>query len=219
MQSEQDAILVVDDQPANLKVLLSFLQEHNYQVYMVDSGQRALHILPNIQPDLVLLDVMMPGINGFEICRKIKADQDLAVLPVIFMTALDSVSDKMAGFAAGAVDYITKPFQQSEVLARVHTHITLRKREKELEQALKEIKTLTGILPICSYCKQIRNDEGYWQQVEEYISEHSKALFSHGVCPSCYKKVMAHIGEAPPPDSSLDWYSSTRKHLQESKET
>lgn len=193
MQPEQDAILVVDDQPANLKVLLSFLQEHDYRVYMVDSGQRALDILPKIQPDLILLDVMMPGINGFEICRKIKEDKNQATLPIIFMTALDSVGDKMAGFAAGAVDYITKPFQQAEVLARINTHITLRKREKELEHALEEIKTLTGILPICSYCKQIRNDEGYWQQVEEYISEHSKAMFSHGVCPNCYKEAMARI--------------------------
>jgi len=200
MQSEQDAILVVDDQPANLKVLLSFLQEHDYRVYMVDSGQRALHILPKIQPDLILLDVMMPGMNGFEICRTIKADKTMASLPVIFMTALDSVGDKMAGFAAGAVDYITKPFQQAEVLARINTHITLRKREKELEQALEEIKTLSGILPICSYCKQIRNDKGYWQQVEEYISEHSQAMFSHGVCPSCYKKVMEHIGEDDTPE-------------------
>lgn len=191
MQSEQDAILVVDDQPANLKVLLSFLQEQDYRVYMVDSGQRAMEILPKVRPDLVLLDVMMPGMNGFEICRQIKTDKDLATLPVIFMTALDSVEDKMTGFSAGAVDYITKPFQQTEVLARIHTHITLRKRERELEEALEEIKTLTGILPICSYCKQIRNDEGYWQQVEEYISEHSEALFSHGVCPSCYKKEMA----------------------------
>ena len=194
MQSEQDAILVVDDQPANLKVLLSFLQEHDYRVYMVDSGRRALDILPKIQPDLVLLDVMMPEMNGFEICRRIKADKDLAALPIIFMTALDSVGDKVTGFSAGAVDYITKPFQQAEVLARISTHITLRKRERELEEALEEIKTLNGILPICSYCKQIRNDAGYWQQVEEYISEHSQAMFSHGVCPVCYKKVMARLG-------------------------
>lgn len=195
MQSEQDAILVVDDQPANLKVLLSFLQEHDYRVYMVDSGQRALAILPKIQPDLILLDVMMPGMSGFEICRRIKADKDLAAFPVIFMTALDSVEDKMTGFSAGAVDYITKPFQQVEVLARIHTHITLRKRERELEDALEEIKKMTGILPICSYCKQIRNDEGYWQQVEEYISEHSEAMFSHGVCPVCYKKMMKRLKE------------------------
>jgi DNA-binding response OmpR family regulator len=193
MQSEQDAILVVDDQPANLKVLLSFLQEHDYRVYMVDSGQRALDILPKIQPDLILLDVMMPGMNGFEICRRIKADKDLAALPIIFMTALDSVGDKVTGFSAGAVDYITKPFQQTEVLARINTHITLRKRERELEEALEEIKKMTGILPICSYCKQIRNDEGYWQQVEEYISEHSEAMFSHGVCPACYRKEMKRL--------------------------
>jgi len=196
MQSEQDAqdaILIVDDHPANLKVLLSFLHEHDYRVYMVDSGQRALDILPRIQPDLILLDVMMPKMSGFEVCRRIKADKELAAFPVIFMTALDSVEDKMAGFSAGAVDYITKPFQKVEVLARIHTHITLRKRERELEEALKEIKKMTGILPICSYCKQIRNDEGYWQQVEEYISEHSEALFSHGVCPACYKKMMKEL--------------------------
>ncbi|WPD22260.1 MAG: response regulator [Candidatus Electrothrix aestuarii] len=195
MSGNQDAILVVDDRPANLKVLLSFLQEHDYRVYMVDSGQRALEVLPKIQPDLVLLDVMMPGMNGFEICKKMKEDKDLAAIPVIFMTALDTVGDKMTGFSAGGVDYITKPFHQVEVLARINTHITLRKREKELEAALEEIKTLTGILPICSYCKQIRNDEGYWQQVEEYIAEHSEAMFSHGVCPSCYKKAMSQLKE------------------------
>ncbi|MCI5119709.1 MAG: response regulator [Candidatus Electrothrix sp. AUS4] len=195
MSGKQDAILVVDDQPANLKVLLSFLQEHDYRVYMVDSGQRALEVLPKIQPNLVLLDVMMPGMNGFEICKKMKEDKELAAIPVIFMTALDTVGDKMTGFSAGAVDYIAKPFQQVEVLARINTHITLRKREKELEAALEEIKTLTGILPICSYCKQIRNDDGYWQQVEEYIAEHSEAMFSHGVCPSCYKKAMNQLKE------------------------
>jgi DNA-binding response OmpR family regulator len=88
------------------------------------------------------------------------------------------------------VDYITKPFQQAEVLARIKTHVMLRKRERQLEQALAEIKTLSGILPICAYCKQIRNDQGYWQQVEDYISQHSKAMFSHGICPDCYRKEM-----------------------------
>ncbi len=190
MHSMKDAILVVDDQPANLKVLLSFLQAHNFQIYIADSGGRALNILSKVCPDLILLDVMMPDIDGFETCRRIKSDQRLAAVPVVFMTALDSVEDKVAGFNAGGVDYITKPFQQVEVLARIKTHIMLRKRERELEQALTEIKTLTGILPICSYCKQIRNDKGYWQQVEDYISQHSQAMFSHGLCPDCYKKEM-----------------------------
>jgi DNA-binding response OmpR family regulator len=186
----KDAILVVDDQPANLKVLLSFLQTHKFQIYVADSGLRALSILSKVVPDLVLLDVMMPDIDGFETCRRIKADQRLTGIPVVFMTALDSVEDKLAGFSAGGVDYITKPFQQVEVLARIRTHITLRKRERELEQALAELKTLSGILPICACCKQIRDDQGYWQQVEDYISQHSQAMFSHGLCPDCYKKEM-----------------------------
>jgi DNA-binding response OmpR family regulator len=190
MQTVKDSILVVDDQPTNLKVLLSFLQAHNFQIYIADSGLRALNILSKICPDLVLLDVMMPDLDGFETCRRIKADERLAGVPVIFMTALDSVDDKVTGFAAGGVDYITKPFQQVEVLARIKTHIALRKREVELEQALAEIKTLSGILPICACCKQIRDDQGYWQQVEDYISRHSGALFSHGLCPDCYKKEM-----------------------------
>ena len=193
MPQAKDSILVVDDQPTNLRVLLAFLQSHNFQLYIADSGARALSILSRVSPDLILLDVMMPDLDGFETCRRIKADEERKHIPVVFMTALDSVEDKMAGFSAGGVDYITKPFQQVEVLARIRTHITLRKRERELEQALTEIKTLTGILPICSYCKQIRNDQGYWQQVEEYISQHSKAMFSHGLCPDCYQKEMEHV--------------------------
>ncbi len=193
MSEAKDSILVVDDQPTNLKVLLSFLQSHKFQIYVADNGRRALTILSKVCPDLILLDVMMPDMDGFETCRRIKMDATRKSIPVVFMTALDSVEDKIAGFAAGGVDYITKPFQQVEVLARIKTHIMLRKRELELEQALAEIKTLTGILPICSYCKKIRSDEGYWQQVEEYIGQHSKALFSHGLCPDCYRKEMEHV--------------------------
>ena len=209
MQSGKDSILVVDDQPTNLKVLLSFLQEHDFQIHIADSGQRALNILSKISPDIILLDVMMPELDGFATCKRIKEDVKLTGIPVVFMTALDSIEDKVAGFAAGGVDYITKPFQQVEVLARIKTHIMLRKREVELEQALTEIKTLAGILPICSYCKQIRNDEGYWQQVEEYISEHSEAMFSHGLCPDCYKKEMANfielIEEQQDGENSIDY--------------
>ena len=193
MSEAKDSILVVDDQPTNLKVLLSFLQSHQFQIYIADSGHRALTILSKVCPDLILLDVMMPDLDGFETCRRIKQDETRKSVPVVFMTALDSVEDKVAGFTAGGVDYITKPFQQVEVLARIKTHIMLRKRELELEQALAEIKTLTGILPICSYCKKIRSDEGYWQQVEEYISQHSKAMFSHGLCPDCYKKELENV--------------------------
>ena len=126
MEVKKAAILVVDDRPANLKVLLSSLEEYDFDVRIAENGETALRTLRNFQADLVLLDVMMPGMDGFETCRQIKSNPATAEVPVIFMTALDSVEDQVAGFAAGGVDYITKPFQQVEVLARVNTHVTLR---------------------------------------------------------------------------------------------
>lgn len=188
MSVSQSTILVVDDQPANLKMLISFLQMHDFKIRVADNGERAIEILKNEPVDLVLLDVMMPGINGFTTCKQIKDNKDTAEIPIIFMTALDSLEDKVAGFEAGGVDYITKPFQQVEVLTRVNTHLTLRKKEFALQQALAEIKTLSGILPICSFCKKIRDEEGYWQKVEQYIADHSEVLFRHGMCDECMKK-------------------------------
>ena len=195
MEAKDAAILVIDDQPANLKVLLSCLKQYNFEVRIAENGERALLVLDTYQPDIILLDVMMPGMDGFETCRLIKANKATAGIPVIFMTALDSVEDKIAGFEAGGVDYITKPFQQVEVLARVNSHITLSKQKLELEQALAEVKKLSGILPICAHCKKIRDDKGYWQQVEAYINKHSEAQFSHGICPQCYEKEMKKLEE------------------------
>lgn len=126
MSGNKSTILVVDDQPANLQILLTFLKQCGYHTRVADTGERALTTLGKEEkPDLILLDVMMPGIDGFETCRRIKANPGTCEIPVIFMTALDSVEDKVRGFEAGGVDYITKPFQQTEVLARVNTHVTL----------------------------------------------------------------------------------------------
>ncbi len=139
MITEEATILVVDDQPANLKVLLSFLKDHCFQIRIAEDGERTLQVLENYQPDIILLDVMMPGMDGFETCRKIKENKNTANIPVIFMTALDNIEDKIAGFEAGGVDYITKPFQQIEVLTRINTHVRLRRKELELEKALDEV--------------------------------------------------------------------------------
>ncbi|MBI9081808.1 MAG: response regulator [Pseudodesulfovibrio sp.] len=189
-----NTILVVDDQPANLQVLLTFLKQHGFSVLVADNGHRALKALEKEKkPDLILLDVMMPGMDGFETCSRIKENEAIADIPVIFMTALDSTEDKMRGFKAGGLDYITKPFQQAEVLARVKTHITLRQQKLELQQALDEVKQLKGILPICCVCKQIRDDKGYWLQVDRYISDHTDVRFSHGYCPDCYAKEVAKL--------------------------
>ena len=133
-------ILIVDDTPANLNVLLQCLGDAGHRVLVAEDGEEALELLARAAPDLVLLDVMMPGIDGFETCRRLKADPAHADLPVIFMTALSETEQKLQGFAAGAVDYITKPIQHEEALARVSTHLELRRLQRRLtdELALKQ---------------------------------------------------------------------------------
>jgi two-component system, sensor histidine kinase and response regulator len=118
-------VLIVDDIPQNLEMLFEFLSRQGYQVLAAENGERALEIARDELPDLILLDVMMPGIDGFEACRRLKGDPLTAGLPVIFMTALTETEHKLQGFAAGGVDYITKPFSQQEVAARARTQISL----------------------------------------------------------------------------------------------
>ncbi len=139
MQDKEATILVVDDQPTNLKALFSFLKLQHFHVRIATSGARALLALSEHPADIILLDVMMPDMDGFETCRRIKETQQISEIPIIFMTSLDSIDDKIAAFEAGGVDYIIKPFQQVEILARIKTHITLRKKEQELEKALNEV--------------------------------------------------------------------------------
>lgn len=139
-QSPVATVLIVDDTPANLSVLLQCLGDAGYHVLIAEDGEEALELMARRAPDLVLLDVMMPGIDGFETCRQLKQNPATADVPVIFMTALADTPEKLAGFAAGAVDYITKPIQHDEALARVATHLTLRRLQGQLadELALKQ---------------------------------------------------------------------------------
>ncbi len=125
-------ILVVDDQMANLKVLTGLLKNICGAIQIATDGESALRLVERGRPDLILLDVMMPGMNGFEVCRRLKSISNLPQIPVIFMTALNNVSDKVKGFEAGGVDYIIKPFEHEEVLARVKTHLTLQALQNEL---------------------------------------------------------------------------------------
>lgn len=133
-------ILIVDDTPANLSVLVDTLSETGYKLMVAEDGEDALAQTARAQPDLVLLDVMMPGVDGFETCRRLKAQPTTRDIPVIFMTALTDTAEKVRAFSAGAVDYITKPIQHEEALARISTHLTIRRLRHELQQqlALKE---------------------------------------------------------------------------------
>ncbi len=152
--------------------------------------------------------------NCFEVCKQLKLNEKTRDIPVIFISALNETLDKVQAFNLGGVDYITKPFQVEEVLARVKTHLTLHTLQKELEaanatlaqqiekeralsaglqQALNRVKVLSGLLPICANCKKIRDDDGYWHQVEAYFERHSEASFSHGICPTCRKELYPEL--------------------------
>jgi PAS domain S-box-containing protein len=126
-------VLIVDDTPANVGVLVDYLEDHGFRVVVAQDGEEGLRRAQFAQPDLILLDVMMPGMDGFEACRRLKAVPECADIPVIFMTALADSAEKVNGFEVGAVDYVTKPFQIEEVLARVNTHLSLRAMQKQLQ--------------------------------------------------------------------------------------
>jgi sigma-B regulation protein RsbU (phosphoserine phosphatase) len=136
----KESILVVDDTPANLRLLSQMLSQEGYRVRAVTSGTRALASVQVSRPDLILLDIKMPELNGIEVCEHLKADPRTRDIPIIFVSALDELEDKVQAFAAGGVDYITKPFQFAEVLARVETHLALRKLQEQLRDANRKLR-------------------------------------------------------------------------------
>lgn len=138
--AQNNTILLVDDLPANISVLFDFLTENGFKVLVAQDGVRALKKAELVKPELILLDVMMPGIDGFETCTRLKANAKTADIPVIFMTALTDTVDKVHGFTVGAADYITKPIQQEEVLARVKTHLKIHRLQRQLQDRTEELE-------------------------------------------------------------------------------
>ncbi len=147
VDSKEHTILIVDDNSTNLIMLTDYLEDYGFKTLTATDGERALQKARQAHPDLILLDIVMPGIDGFETCHRLKADRVTRDIPVIFMTALARTKDKVKGFKAGAVDYVTKPFHQEEILARVTTHLRIRdltqslqNTNRELAQALENFK-------------------------------------------------------------------------------
>jgi len=185
---KKSCILIVDDERQNIKVLTELLR-NNYKIMAAKNGEQALKAAQgNNVPDLILLDIMMPGIDGYEVCKRLKANERTSHIPVIFVTAVTETQDAARGFQAGAVDFIQKPLNPVVAKARVDLHIKLHKTMAELNEALSQVKKLSGLLPICMYCKKIRDDTGYWNRIEAYINNHSEARFSHSICNECAEK-------------------------------
>jgi phosphoserine phosphatase RsbU/P len=191
-------ILIAEDDRVSRRLLETSLLKVGHQIVLTENGEQAWQALQQDSSiPLAILDWNMPGLTGPEICeraRRTKTDQPLYL---ILLTSRDSRDDIVSGLQAGANDYVTKPFDFAELGARVQVGervVQLQKavaaRVKELEEALANVKMLQGLLPICLYCKKIRDDRNYWQQLDKYVAAHTDTQFSHGICPDCYEKVV-----------------------------
>jgi DNA-binding response OmpR family regulator len=191
-------ILIAEDDPVSATLLKTLLTQWTYEVVVTENGDDALGILTTEDgPSLAILDWMMPGLNGAEVCRAVRGASLSRPVYLILLTRLGKRENIVEGLESGADDYLAKPFDAAELRARVQAGLRVVKLERELhhrvrelEEALSNVKQLQGLLPICSYCKKIRDDQDYWHQVESYVGQHSQVEFSHSICPSCFDTVM-----------------------------
>ena len=188
-------ILIAEDDHVSRKILKKILSDDGDEVTAVEDGLQALLSIEKETPDMLITDWMMPDLDGLTLSRRVRALDLPSYVYIILLTALAEKERTIQGLDAGADDYVTKPYYKTELLARVRAgkrvlelEKSLRDKNAELSEALAQIKQLKGIIPICMHCKKIRNDKNYWQQVEEYVCEHSDADFSHSICPDCLEK-------------------------------
>jgi DNA-binding response OmpR family regulator len=191
-------ILIADDDPISRRLALHALSGCGAEVATAEDGHGAWkHIEERTHSTVLILDRMMPGIDGVDLCRRARLLPTFPPLYILMVTSAAETADVTAGLDAGADDYVVKPFKAAELKARTQVGMrivalqeSMARRLAELEQALASVKQLRGLLPMCSYCKKIRVDDKYWQQLEGYLTDHSDAEFSHGICPECFPSVL-----------------------------
>ena len=194
-------VLIAEDDPVSRRLLQAALVKWGYEVTVTGNGKEAWDALQTPDaPSLLVLDWLMPEMDGVEVCREARKSEALKSSYIILLTSRGSKEDIVQGLEAGADDYVTKPFDHGELRARVQVgsrvvrlQSALADRVKELEEAMANVKQLQGLLPICCYCKKIRDDGNYWHRVESYITGHANVRFSHGICPDCSEKLKADL--------------------------
>jgi phosphoserine phosphatase RsbU/P len=196
--NRRSRILIAEDDVVSRTVLERTLTGWGHEVVVTRDGSEAwAGLMADTAPPLAILDWMMPGLEGPEVCRRLRALARPVPTYLILLTAKGHTEDIVQGLDSGADDYVTKPFDRQELRSRVRVgermlalQQGLADRVQELEAALGQVKELKGLLPICSYCKAVRDDSNYWHRVETYIAAHSAARFSHGICPGCWTDVV-----------------------------
>lgn len=194
-------ILIAEDDPVSGRILQKTLTAWGYDVLVATDGGVAWDILQQPDaPSLAILDIMMPEMDGCEVCRKVRQLPSLIQPYLILLTALSSKKDLVKGIQAGANEYLTKPFHRAELKVRVEGGMRmlelqriLSARVAELEVALSQVKQLQALLPFCSHCHKVRDDQNYWQKIDRYISERIDVEFTHGICPKCLEQVTSEL--------------------------
>ena len=235
--SKKNHVLIVEDSPTQAARLEYLLESEGFEVTVAGHGLDAIEKLKERLPSIIVSDVIMPGMDGYEFCHRIKVNEEWRGVPVVLLTTLADPGDIFKGLESGADHYLLKPYDEDILISRIRsilaeTHLRksnksqmgieityagqqyfinadriqildlllatfenvvrknreLEQTNQELKQSLETNKILRGLLPICSYCKKIRDDKGYWEQVEGYVSRHTDASFSHGICPDCAKR-------------------------------
>ncbi|MCX6135350.1 MAG: response regulator [Ignavibacteriales bacterium] len=174
-------ILIADDEVVSQLILSEQLKSLGHTVSIAADGREAWELYLSTRPQLVITDWIMPNINGLEFSRMIRAENREIYTYIIFLTILNGKGSYLEAMDAGADDFITKPFDVDQLAARLHV-------AERILGLQREIKQLQGLLPICSYCKRIREEDMTWLPIEKYITQRTDALFSHGVCPDCYEQ-------------------------------
>ncbi|MCK6627052.1 MAG: response regulator [Anaerolineae bacterium] len=191
---KKTGVLIADDDPLVSEMIRGTLEDLGYGITgEATNGGEAVELTRLLRPDIVLLDIEMPAVNGIEAAQQIYLT---CPTPIVMLTAYETPALVEQATLAGVGAYLIKPPRARELeraitvtMARFNDMIALRRFNEELQAALDNVKTLRGLLPICASCKKIRDDEGYWQQVEVYIRDHSEADFTHGLCPDCLLKI------------------------------